>query len=43
VMVYQGICCQPMRVFRRSISVCGARDAKTSVVSRAFRWERLEI
>ena len=29
--------CHPIRAFRRSISVCGAREANTSVVSRAFR------
>src|SRR4051795_8159184 len=40
VMVYQGIF-QPIRVFRRAMSACGAREAYTSVVSRAFRWTRL--
>src|SRR5438045_2500408 len=37
VIVYQGMNCQPIRAFRRSISLCGARDANASVVSRAFR------
>jgi hypothetical protein len=37
VIVYHGIS-QPMRAFRRSMSVCGAREANASVVSRALRW-----
>jgi hypothetical protein len=36
-MVYQGIF-QPIRAFRRSMSVCGARKTNASVVSRAFKW-----
>ena len=39
VMEYQGIV-QPIRAFTRSMSGCGARETKTSVVSRAFRWAR---
>ena len=39
LIVYQGIA-QPIRAFRRAMSVCGARDANTRVVSRAFRWAR---
>ncbi len=39
VIVYQGIV-QPIRAFTRAMSGCGAREAKTSVVSRAFRWAR---
>src|SRR5919108_727987 len=41
VIVYHGIS-QPMRAFRRSMSACGARDAYTRVVSRAFKWARWE-
>ena len=37
VMVYQGIV-QPIRAFSRAMSGCGARETKTKVVSRAFRW-----
>ena len=37
VMVYQGIV-QPIRAFTRSMSGCGAREAKARVVSRACRW-----
>src|SRR4029453_15383085 len=40
VIVYQGIV-QPIRAFRRWMSACGAREAYTSVVSRAFRWGRV--
>src|SRR5215469_13462760 len=40
-MVYQGIS-QPIRAFTRAISTCGAREAQTRVVSRAFRWARWE-
>jgi len=36
VIVYQGIV-QPIRSFTRVMSSCGAREANTSVVSRAFR------
>src|SRR3981189_908959 len=39
VMVTQGIS-QPIRAFRRAMSACGAREAYTRVVSRAFRWAR---
>ena len=37
VIVYHGID-QPIRSFTRAMSGCGAREAKTSVVSLAFRW-----
>ena len=37
MIVYHGIS-QPIRAFSRSMSACGAREANTSVVSRAFRW-----
>src|SRR5258705_14021026 len=40
VMLYQGIFSHPIPAFRRAMSVCGAREAYTSVVSRAFRWAR---
>ncbi|MHC2316326.1 hypothetical protein ACVIHC_003372 [Bradyrhizobium diazoefficiens] len=30
---------QPIRFFSLAISACGAREANTSVVSRAFRCE----
>ena len=39
VMVYHGIF-QSIRRFRRSMSVCGAREANARVVSRALRWAR---
>src|SRR5215218_4483958 len=39
VSVYHGIT-EPIRAFQRSMSDCGARETNTSVVSRAFRWER---
>jgi len=39
VIVYQGIC-HSIRVFRREMSACGAREAKASVVSRALRWAK---
>jgi hypothetical protein len=42
VIVYQGIS-QPIRALTRSMSACGAREANTSVVSRAFRWARWAI
>ena len=42
VIVYQGMCSQPIRAFRRAMSACGAREAYTSVVSRAFKWARWE-
>jgi hypothetical protein len=38
-IVYHGIR-QPIRSFRRTMSACGAREANTRVVSRAFRWAR---
>ena len=37
VSVYQGIS-QPIRAFSPWISSWGARETKTSVVSRSFRW-----
>ncbi|MGZ2424810.1 hypothetical protein ACVIRM_003772 [Rhizobium laguerreae] len=37
VIVTHGIV-QPIRAFSRAMSACGAREAKTSVVSRALRW-----
>ena len=37
VIVYQGMD-QPIRSLTRAMSRCGAREAKASVVSRAFRW-----
>ena len=40
VIVYQGICSQPIRSFQRSMFSCGARETNTSVVSRAFRCAR---
>ena len=40
VRVYQGIA-QPIRAFSPAMSAWGAREAYTSVVSRAFRWARL--
>ena len=40
VIVYQGICSQPIRAFQRSMSGCGARETNASVVSRAFRCAR---
>jgi hypothetical protein len=36
VIVYHGIF-QSIRAFNRAMSFCGAREANTSVVSRAFR------
>lgn len=41
VIVTHGIFSQPIRAFRRAMSACGAREAYTRVVSRAFRWTRL--
>ena len=36
--MYHGMTSKPIRVFKRSMSACGAHDTNASVVSRAFRW-----
>ena len=38
VSVYQGMNSQPICAVKRLMSFCGARDANTRVVSRAFKW-----
>ncbi|MNQ87798.1 hypothetical protein D3C85_1030370 [compost metagenome] len=43
VMVNHGMSSQPMRAFSPAISACGPRETNTSVVSRAFRWDRWAI
>src|SRR4051812_15372020 len=40
VIVYHGICSQPIRAFQSRMSACGARETNTSVVSRALRCAR---
>src|SRR5262245_922068 len=38
VIVYQGMCPQPIRVLMRSRSACGPRETNARLVLRALRW-----